>query len=157
VKKILLLVLIILSLPAANARDATDEELKAFFSAINTKAGYQAGLDGMIEIQKTSVPDFYLFESTFRDWIEQYLTWEAVEGEVMEVYRSYFTGEEIVKLTEFYLSEVGEKYTVKLPFITKESMQIGSTAAQKHQKELQEMIRVKIELLQKQGIYKPRQ
>lgn len=153
-KRILLGIAFLLWIPMVNGSDATDEDVKKFFDVISVKRNYQAGIEGMMAVQRRTVKDFYLFESTFKEWVDKYISWESVEPDMIKLYRGHFSSEDIKELTRFYQTPVGKKYIENAPLISKETMKIGGDAAASNRKYLQEMMKVKIESLKLQGLYK---
>lgn len=109
------------------------------------------GKDQIVQIHNEFValmakanPELAPFESTLQAWAETYLTWEEIREGMAEIYRKYFTAEELEQMAAFYSSPTGRKSVVLLPTLFREGNQLSATLAKKHQQELINMVRAEM-------------
>ncbi|WP_020207530.1 DUF2059 domain-containing protein [Gilvimarinus chinensis] len=94
----------------------------------------------MVSMMVQANPALAPYQEVIGEWSEKYFTWDAMKGDMAEIYRKYFNDEEIEKLIEFYSSPVGEKSIEVMPQLFQEGSQVGMRIAQEHQAELMQML-----------------
>ena len=101
------------------------KDVKRLFESNGSKELYLASLPQIISTFKnmrTDIPD------KIWDELEKEMSGESI-NELMDmlipVYQNHFSHEEIKELISFYESPIGKKLAVKMPEITKESMNVG--------------------------------
>ena len=75
-------------------------------------------------------------QNILKAWCDKDLDHEALQREIMELYRQAFTEEEIQKLIEFYKTPLGQKTLKVFPEMMQKSVQIGVQEAQAKQEKL---------------------
>lgn len=64
------------------------------------------------------------YQDKARHELDKELTWDAMRDEMISLYTSVFTEEELDQLSDFYESKVGTKLMVYLPELTRNSMAV---------------------------------
>ncbi|WP_339616611.1 DUF2059 domain-containing protein [uncultured Gilvimarinus sp.] len=94
----------------------------------------------MVTMIVSSNPALEPHRDDIQAWTTKYFTWDAMKDDMAEIYRKYFTDDEIKKLIEFYETPVGQKAIEVMPQLFQEGSQIGMRIAQEHQAELQAIL-----------------
>ena len=76
------------------------------------------------------------------------MSWQAMKGDLRQIYLQNFTENEIADMLIFYKSPTGQTVLRTMPVVMQESMQIGQAIAQKAMPKLQEVSARKAEELQ---------
>ena len=94
----------------------------------------------MVTMITSSNPALAPYRDEISAWTNKYFTWDAMKGDMAEIYRKYFTEDEIKKLIDFYKTPVGQKAINVMPQLFQEGSEVGMRIAQEHQAELQEIL-----------------
>ncbi len=70
-------------------------------------------------------PNFSQNEDIMRKYFSEYFTYNALEDGYVDIYCAEFTEDEIIKLSEFYSTDLGKKLIIKLPVILRKSSELG--------------------------------
>ena len=82
-------------------------------------------MSGMVDMMKQNPAFSSSVPTEFWDEFKKVLTSEELIAEVAEVYKRYYSEDEMIQLIEFYTSPIGKK-TLKInPQLSGETMQIG--------------------------------
>ncbi|MFC3416096.1 DUF2059 domain-containing protein [Algoriphagus hitonicola] len=82
-------------------------------------------MSGMVDMMKQNPAFSSSVPTEFWDEFKKVLTSEELIAEVAEVYKKYYSEDEMIQLIEFYTSPIGKK-TLKInPQLSGETMQIG--------------------------------
>lgn len=109
----------------------------------------EQGTAAMIDNLLNAQPQMQPYRDVFTQWAEKYLTWQQLEPQMAALYAKAFTTAELEDLINFYKTPTGLKAARVMPGLTRQAMLIGSTIAQQHLPELQEMIKARAAQLQK--------
>ncbi len=85
-------------------------------------------------------PEMAPYEDVFRRWIKNVFASGDLVGEVAKLYVDAFTEEELLGITAFYRSPLGQKALAKMPELMKQGADLGMRRAQEHMGELQDML-----------------
>ena len=77
-----------------------------------------------------------VFDKQF-DLVSSATNWDSMKNEVIAVYTTTFTEEEIAKLVEFYSSDLGKKMIDKLPELFRQGMEIAQKRLMENQQEIE--------------------
>jgi hypothetical protein len=85
------------------------------------------------------------------EWLKKYMTWEAMEPELVKMYTENFTEAELKQMAQFYGSPAGQKSLEKLPEMMQRTAMAGARISQPHQEELRAAMTARSEELKKQA------
>jgi len=88
-------------------------------------------------------------------WAGSFMTWDAVSGQLIDLYAQTFTEAELKELTAFYKTPTGQKALTELPGLMQKGAAIGADLGKAHTPELEKMIRDRQEEIQK-SLEKPK-
>ena len=99
----------------------------------------ESGTEAMMGIIRKN-PDLAPYEDVFRAWYRKVFAADDLESEMARIYMGAFSEEELLELTAFYKTPVGQKAIKALPELMKQGAELGMKRAQEHSGELQEML-----------------
>lgn len=146
----LVILLIVLVVGPASAQD--DSHLRAakdLLSASNAEqmldavyTQFDAPFDNMaqqLSISEEQRPIFDRYRNRVIELVKEEMNWEKMEPRMAELYAEYYTEEELIELTQFYLSPIGQKFLSKMPELMQASMQLSQSTIQGLLPRLQEL------------------
>jgi len=99
----------------------------------------ESGAEAMMGIIRNN-PELAPYEDVFRAWYRKVFASGDLESEMAKIYMGAFSEKELLELTAFYRSPIGQKAIKTLPVLMKQSAELGMRKAQEHSGELEEMI-----------------
>ena len=123
-KKILLVFAIAFTTEAFSqtATTGTNAHAKELLVAMGTTRTSKQVIDMMIASYKQNMADV---PSEFWEEFQKEISIDELVDLLVPIYAKYYSDEELVQLTAFYRSPLGQKFTDKLPAITHESFNVG--------------------------------
>ncbi|MDE2304430.1 MAG: DUF2059 domain-containing protein [Gammaproteobacteria bacterium] len=140
--------------PPVNARLAAANRL---VDMVGIQATVRASEEGMVSSMIAGNPMLGPYRDVILNWAGQYLSWEALRPQLVQMYAKTFTKAELADLIRFYASPAGRKLVEVSPQLTRQSMAIGQGLARDHIPELQQMIKARAEQLSKLPVAPPPQ
>lgn len=127
---------------------ATGEEISAshraqareLLRAMELGEQFNSSLPLMIDVMARQNQGMTRYREVIDAWIRRYMTWEAVEPEMVELYAQTFSEPEMRELVAFYGTPVGKKTARAMPQLTEKGMVIGQRIGQAHAEDLRRMI-----------------
>ena len=127
----------------AAEKSATIELLDAMRFEQVTVDSAVAGFDGFIDqMKQNGVPPKAINEirAEARKLYVRIFTAPEMKKQIAELYEKHFTHDEILQLTEFYRSPLGQKTITGLPAIMKDAMAVAMPAMQKEMAGFQQKV-----------------
>ena len=134
--------------PNAAAHAAAAREL---FKALKLQAGISDTANAMIDSEVGRNPGLTPYREVMVGWLKKYMTWEAMEPELVKMYTETFTEPELKQMAVFYGSPAGQKSLEKLPEMMQRTAMAGARISQPHQDELRAAMEARSEELKKQA------
>lgn len=119
------------------------------FVAMRLPATVSDTATAMIESEVSRNPGLTPFKDVMLQWLNKYMTWEAMAPELTKLYVATYSEGELKELTAFYRSPVGQKALTKMPELMQETAMIGARLGQPHSDELKKAMAARSEELQK--------
>ncbi|WP_197231151.1 DUF2059 domain-containing protein [Novipirellula artificiosorum] len=127
--------------PAAEPpSDSHTAAAEVFLEAMNMKEMTQETIDQMLEMQVQQQPQLEMFKDVMKGFLHKHLSYDSLKGEMIDLYKTEFTEEELKQLTDFYRTPLGKKAVQKLPILSAKGAQIGMQRVQANMGELQQAI-----------------
>ena len=63
--------------------------------------------------------------------VKEEMNWEKMEPQMAKLYAEFYSEEELVELTQFYLSPIGKKFVSRMPELMQASMRMSQDMVQK--------------------------
>jgi len=144
--------------PAA-AKQANDpaavKAAEELFEVIDMRANYSKTIDMMLEQQIAGNPQLNIFRDTMKLFFSKYMGWEAMKGELTNIYCKHFTAAEIKEITAFNKTPTGQKAARLMPQLTTQSMAIAQRRVNDNMAELQAMMEADIKKMQQEAPQQP--
>ena len=109
----------------------------------------EAGASAMIDAQVKANPAIEPYRDVMIEWIRKYITYEALEPRLIDLYTEAFTEAELQEILTFYKTPVGQKALNQLPALMQKGAMLGAELAQQHKDELRTMLQARQEELEK--------
>ena len=100
-----------------------------------------AGAAAMAEAMLQGNPMLAPYRDVLLEWTGNVMTWENMEPAMVEIYVDTYTEQELSELIEFYTTPLGKKTLEVTPELVRRSALVGGGLAERHQAELEAMIR----------------
>ena len=133
--------------PISPAHKAAVQEL---FSAMKLKTELQRLPDAMINSEVGRNPGLAPFRDVMVNWLKKYLTWDAMEPQLINLYAETYSEAELKELAAFYKTPTGQKAMAKMPELTQRSAMLGAQLGQAHSEELKKLMDARQQQLAKQ-------
>jgi hypothetical protein len=99
-----------------------------------------ASVDQMLQMQVKQNPSLAQFEPQMRAFLNKYLSWASMKDDMLNIYVSEFSEDELKQLTAFYQTPLGKKTVEKMPALMQRGAEISQKRLQEHLPELQASI-----------------
>ena len=132
--------------PRVEAQDVSAAHLQAAAEVLaeaNTEAVMTRATEEMLQLQLQQNPSLVPFEDILRDFLTEYLGWEALRDDLTRLYAAAFTEGELHEIAAFYRTPTGQKAVAMMPTLMTEGMQLGQRAVQEQMPELERRILVR--------------
>jgi len=123
-------------LAASNADQMAEQMMDAAFSQVEAPFKQMAE---QLEISEEQKPIFEKFRGRLLELMKEEISWEKMEPGLAELYAKCYSEEELVELTQFYLSPIGKKFLSKMPEVMQESMRMSQAMLQDFLPKMQEL------------------
>jgi len=97
----------------------------------------------MVDAQIARNPGMEPYRDVLVGWLKKWMTWEAMEPDLIKLYAATFTESEMKQLGRFYRTEIGQKSLSKVPELLQKGNQIGARLGQAHSDELAALIKAR--------------
>ncbi len=121
-------------------KDSHTLAIEEFFAVMNMKETSDKTIDQMLAMQVQQQPQLASYKDVMTAFLRKYVSYEALKDDMVKLYKSEFTEDEIRTMTEFYRTPVGKKAVSKLPTLTASGAQLGMQRVQSNMAELQQAI-----------------
>ena len=150
-KKILILVVVLVAFSGFANADSNKrmEAAGKLLDALMMHDLLQKSIEQMLEIQLQQNPEMVPYRKTMLAFFQKHMSYESMKDEMAAIYAEAFDEHELYQLTEFYLSPVGKKTMQKMPELMAKGARMGMARVQNNLGELQEMIRLESERVEK--------
>jgi hypothetical protein len=97
-------------------------------------------IDQMLKIQMQQNPSIAPYEPQMRAFFAKYMSWASMKDDLVNIYMSEFTEDELKQLGAFYQTPVGKKAVQRMPALFAKGAEMGQKRVQDHLPELQAAI-----------------
>jgi hypothetical protein len=97
-------------------------------------------IDQMLEMQVKQNPAIGQFKEEMKKFLSKYMSWAAMKEDMVKIYASEFTEQELKELLAFYQTPLGRKTVAKMPKLMAKGAELGQQRVQEHLPELQKAI-----------------
>ncbi len=129
--------------------DADYQAVYQLFDVMNLKQEREDTVKNMLDIQIRSMPMLGQFRQEMLDFMNKYISYDAMKKDLADIYLKYFTVNDLKGLVAFYQTPIGKKYLSVSTQLNNDIMNLGARIMQEHREELQQMIMAKMQQAQK--------
>jgi hypothetical protein len=97
-------------------------------------------INQMLDLQIQQNPQLAPYRDVMLKFFRKYLSWEAVEPDMIKLYTDTFTEDELKAIVQFYQTPAGQKAIKTLPELMSRGAEIGQRKVQENIGELQQMV-----------------
>jgi hypothetical protein len=106
------------------------------FKAMKLQSEILSMPDAMMNAEISRNPGLTPFRDIMAGWLKKYMTWPAMQPELVKLYAANFTEAELKEMTAFYKTPTGQKSLRAMPEVMQRSAMLGAQLAQGHEEEL---------------------
>jgi len=118
---------------------------ETLLTTMGTAKSIDDNLQQMLTMQMEQVPGMKAAELEVRSFFSKYMNYDAIKGDLIQMYMDEFTEKELKEMTAFFNTPTGKKMASKQTTLTMRSAQIGQEKIQPHLPELQQMMQKKMQ------------
>jgi uncharacterized protein len=135
----LLLIALATFLPLAAQADPASHRAAAesFLGIMDMDKVLSQSIDQMLKVQVQGNPAIAPYEPQMRAFFSNYTSWASMKEDMINIYMSEFSEEELKQLTAFYQTPIGKKAIQKMPALLAKGAEMGQKRVQEHLPELQ--------------------
>jgi hypothetical protein len=97
-------------------------------------------INQMLDVQIQQNPQLAPYRNVMLAFFRKYLSWEAIEPEMIKLYTDTFSEDELKAIVQFYQTPAGQKAIKTLPELMSRGAEIGQRKVQENIGELQQMV-----------------
>jgi hypothetical protein len=120
----------------ASHRRAAEELLRA----VDVEKTLQASIEASLELQLKANPGLAQHRKTMHKFLSKYMSYASMKDDLLQLYVTEFSEEELKDLTKFYRTPTGQKFLRKAPTLMKKGGELGLRRVQENVAELRRMI-----------------
>lgn len=147
--KLILVIALITHCGYSFADNASKKEAELLLNTLGLDQVLQQTINQMLDLQLQQNPALLPYKQVMLQFFNKYMSYDSLKGEMVTIYSETFSAPELKQINTFYQSPVGKKTIEKMPELMAKGGQIGAKRVQEHLPELQEMIKVESERIQK--------
>ena len=133
---------------AARADQVSHEAaIKELFNVTHMATNITNSMEQLVRLQMRQNPQLAPFEDILREFFGKYMSWEALQNDILALYVESFTEEEIRELIAFYTTPTGQKTMKTLPVVMAKGAEIGQRRVQANIGELQAKLQAEAQRL----------
>jgi hypothetical protein len=147
--KLILLIALIIPCGYSFADEASKKEAEVLLNTLGLDKALQQTISNMLDLQLQQNPALLPYKQVMLEFFNKYMSYDSLKAEMVTIYSDAFTASELKEINAFYESPTGRKTIEKMPELMAKGGQLGAKRVQEHLPELQEMIKVESERIQK--------
>lgn len=148
---ILVALSLLLSATLGRAQTATDSHTSAaaeLLDVLQVESQFSGTRQQFLALLLQQQPQLASYQDILVDFLEEFVSWESLEGDYIALYKKYLTEEELREITAFYRTETGQKFVTLTPQLTLESAALAQRRFLEHRPELERRLQERFEQLQ---------
>jgi hypothetical protein len=134
--------LLVLGSPAAMPAEADNHRraVERLFELTHLQRLIDDSVDRALNLQIAQNPALAEHREALRAFLEKYIGWQAMKGDLTSMYLQAFTKAELDQMNAFYSSPTGQKVLQRLPELVQQRNELAMRRLQEHIGELQQAI-----------------
>jgi hypothetical protein len=147
--KLILVIALITNCGYSFAENSSKKEAEILLNTLGLDHALQQTITRMLDLQLQQNPSLEPYKPVMLKFLNKYMSYESLKAEMIIIYSEAFTASELKEINIFYESPTGIKTIQKMPELMAKGGQLGAKRVQEHLPELQEMLKVESERIQK--------
>jgi hypothetical protein len=130
--------------PRAQAQTQTPQTLaaaKELMQVMHVEKTMHDQIASAFDLQVQNNPAMAPMRPAMQQFLDKYLTWDAIGPQLTAIYAETFTESELKDLIAFYKSPTGQKVAAQSATLAAKAQGVGLQVIQAHQQELVDLIR----------------
>lgn len=143
-----------IAVSAAAAADATSHEkaVQRHFELIDMPAQVTTSVRSIMALQIAQNPGLRPYAGTIEEFLAKHIGWEAMKGDLTDMYMQAFTEKELKQINDFYSSKPGQKLIQQVPELVQQRNTLTMQRIESNISELQQSLQAaQEERMQEQG------
>ena len=145
----ILLIALVISSSHTLADNDSRKEAELLLSTMGLDQALEQSISQMLDVQLQQNPTLVPFKQVMLRFFNKHMSYESLKPEMVTIYAEAFTSTELKEINAFYKTPAGAKTIEKMPELMAKGGQIGAKRVQDNIQELQDMIKVESERIQK--------
>jgi hypothetical protein len=135
------LIAVLLS-PATYAADSDKhlQQVETLFRLTQMEQKVDQSIDSVMQLQLSQNPQLSRHADQMRAFFEKYIGWDALKGEITDMYMKTFSEEELEAINAFYITPAGQKVITALPVLVQQRNQLAMQRLQENIGELRQIV-----------------
>ena len=131
-----------LALPGLSVADDNShlEQVEILFKLTRMEQKINDSVDSVAQLQLRQNPALAAKSDQLMAFLERHIGWNAVRGDLYEMYMQTFTEEELKTINDFYITPTGQKVIVIVPQLVQERNRLAMQRLQENIGELQTIV-----------------
>jgi len=136
------LIAAILLLPRLSPADDQShlEQVEILFKLTRMEQKINESVESVAQLQLRQNPALESKRDQLMAFLQQQIGWDAIKGDLYEMYMQTFTEEELKTINAFYITTTGQKVIVIVPQLVQERNRLAMQRLQQHIGELQAIL-----------------
>ena len=128
-----------LVMPGLTAADNNShlEQVDILFKLTRMEQKVNESVESVAQLQLRQNPELVEKQDRLRAFLEKYIGWNAVRGDLTNMYMQTFTEEELKTINDFYITPTGQKVITIVPQLVQERNRLAMQRLQQNIGELQ--------------------
>jgi len=139
---ITVLLAVSLTLPGLSAADDNShrQQVDILFKLTRMEQKINESVESIAQLQLRQNPAMAAKSDQLMAFLERHIGWNAVSGDLYEMYMQTFTEEELKTINDFYITPTGQKVIVIVPQLVQERNRLAMQRLQQNIRELQKIM-----------------
>lgn len=126
--------------PNAGVTTATQQEAKNLLESMKMGAIMDRTMEKVLESQLAAKPEMVKFKEDLVLFLKKHASYEALYPHLVDLYAQTYTAQEMVELTRFYNSPIGQRTLEVMPELLSKAQQLGLQRVEENKAELVDMV-----------------
>ncbi len=137
---ICLLLSVSCSTMSGKSNKTAKEEAVALFEVMKLSENLEETIVATLDTQIDSNPELLPYRDVMLEFMKKYMSYESLKEDLITIYTSDFSADELKNIKEFYETETGQKCVSLFPELFQKGSELGANRVQENMAELQQML-----------------
>ncbi len=134
--------------PPPETPENHEAAVRRLFELMQMPRLMEATVDTLLAAQLRTNPTLVPYAETMREFLQEHMSWDALEDDFVKIYVAGFTQREVEDLVAFYETPTGKKSVEKMPDLIEQGAEVGRARMRDNMNELLQKIQSRTEELE---------